>query len=252
MNRQVSALAWPAWVVFGLVAWYSVLSTGMVSPAALAWPHEVLAAMPKLLEPSENLSDTVSTVFFSLLAFVISVPVGVILGFSIHLSGPFRGPTGFSLDFVRSIPATALVPVFLIVVGINNWTKVTAGAFSAALVVGLSTLRGLHSGNSTRRLTAELFGVRGIKRVLYLDLPEAAPQIFLGLRTGISLALILVVVAEMMIGGNHGLGKVIADMRYTDDKPRLYAALIATGVVGYVYNFAVDVIESKVLHWRGY
>ena len=89
------------------------------------------------------------------------------------------------------------------------------------------------------------------ERFLLLDLPEAAPHIFLGLRTGISLALILVVVSEMLIGSNNGLGKVIQDMRYTDDKGRMYAALITSGAIGYVYNQVLRVIELRVVHWRG-
>jgi NitT/TauT family transport system permease protein len=87
--------------------------------------------------------------------------------------------------------------------------------------------------------------------MLLLDLPEAAPQIFLGMRTGISLALILVVVSEMLIGSNRGLGRVIADMRYTDDTPRLYAALIVAGAIGFFFNILISFIERQLVHWRG-
>lgn len=90
-----------------------------------------------------------------------------------------------------------------------------------------------------------------MRRFWLVDIPEAAPQIFLGLRTGISLALILVVVSEMLIGSNHGLGKVIADMRYTDDKGRMYAALITTGMIGFACNKLLMLIEKKTIHWRG-
>jgi NitT/TauT family transport system permease protein len=98
---------------------------------------------------------------------------------------------------------------------------------------------------------AHTLGLKGIKRMVLLDIPEAAPQLFLGMRTGISLALILVVVSEMLIGSNRGLGKVIADMRYTDDTPRLYAALFVAGVIGFLYNALVAFAERHLLHWRG-
>ena len=87
--------------------------------------------------------------------------------------------------------------------------------------------------------------------MVLLDLPEAAPQLFLGMRTGISLALILVVVSEMLIGSNRGLGKVIADMRYTDDTPRLYAAIVVAGAIGFFYNALVAFAEQQLVHWRG-
>jgi ABC-type nitrate/sulfonate/bicarbonate transport system permease component len=249
MTRRV--VVWLVFFGIVLVIWEGALRLRLVSPAALAHPIEVARTLPSIFSPSGNLSDVWSTISRSLFAFGLSVPIGVVAGFLIFFGGEARNPAEFALDFARSIPATALVPVFLIMFGVGDTTKVAVGAFSSALVICLSALAGLRGRSSTRLGVARTLRLTGMKRMVLLDVPEAAPQLFLGMRTGISLALILVVVSEMLIGSNHGLGKVIADMRYTDDVPRLYAALVAAGAIGFLYNAVLAALERQLLHWQG-
>lgn len=234
-----------------LLIWVGVLAAGWVSPAVLAYPREVLHALPGFLAPSENGPDLGSTAWRSLLAFLLSVPIGVVVGVASFYSGPYRQPARFGVDFLRSIPATALVPVFLILYGPGDLGRVAVGAFSSALVICLATITGLANRNATRVAVAELMGITGLRRVLIVDLPEALPQITLGLRAGVSLALILVVVSEMLVGSNRGIGRVIADMQYTDDKGRMYAAIFVVGALGYSYNVVLTVVESNFAWWRG-
>jgi ABC-type nitrate/sulfonate/bicarbonate transport system permease component len=212
---------------------------------------QVLTAFPRLFLPSDSLRDTAATIERSVVAFLLGAPIGVLAGLGIFFSRQMRPPAKFTLDFLRSIPATALVPVFLVVFGVDETAKVAVGAFSAALVIALSTLAGLARTNITRAAVASTLRITGKRRILLLDLPEALPQIFLGLRAGASLALILVIVAEMFIGTSRGLGRVIWDMRYTDDKGMLYAAMMATGVVGYSFNLLIRLAENRLLHWHG-
>jgi ABC-type nitrate/sulfonate/bicarbonate transport system permease component len=244
-------LVWITFFAGVILIWDGVIRFGLVSPAALARPLETFLTLPRLFLPSENLADISSTVTRSLIAFLISIPCGLIAGVACFYAGRAKAPGEFTIDFLRSIPATALVPMFLIIFGIGDSAKIAAATFSSSLVIALSVIIGLRGRNLTRLGVARIFGLTGLKRVLLLDLPEAAPQIFLGLRTGISLALILVVVAEMLIGSNHGVGKVILDMQYTDDKGRMYAAIIVAGGIGYLYNLVLGLIERSI-HWRGY
>lgn len=232
-----------------LAFWYSVLKTGLVSPAVLAYPGETLRSLPAVLSPSGNLADVWATVWRSLTAFLIAVPTGIGLGVAVFALQSYRGPVEFVLDFLRSTPATALVPVFLIIFGVGNAGKVGAGVLSAALVIALATLTGLEKRNATRLGVTRLMRLSRWEHVLFVDLPEAAPHLLLGLRTGISLALILVVVSEMLIGASSGLGRVIYDMQYSDDKGRLYAAIVVVGTIGFLYNRGLRAID-RLLWWR--
>jgi ABC-type nitrate/sulfonate/bicarbonate transport system permease component len=250
-------LTWILFVGSVFAVWQGVASF-LVSPAVFASPIEVLTALPRVFGPDTgdlitggNSLDVWSTLWRSLLAFLCSVPLGVSAGFLVFYGGRAAAPTRLTLDFLRSIPATALVPVFIILVGINDQTKVVVGAFSSALVIALATIAGLEARNTTRLGVARVFGLTRLKRLYLLDLPEASPQIFVGLRAGISLALVLVVVSEMLIGGSRGLGRVIYDMSSTDDKPKMYAAMVVTGAIGYLFNSLLILCEHRLLHWKG-
>ena len=244
------ALAWVLTMAAIAGAWEAVVRLRMVSPAMLAAPSEIGGRVGALLQPTAHLADLVSTLAYALAAFILSVPIGVATGLAIGDRGHMSEPLAFVLDFLRSIPATALVPVFFLMAGAGAGTKLAAGCFSSSLVIALATVHGLRAIPGTRRETADLLRISGSRRVLLVTLPSAAREILLGCRAGVSLALILVVVSEMLIGGNRGLGRVIFDMRYTDDKPLMYAAILATGVMGYGLNAVVGAFERIIIYWR--
>jgi NitT/TauT family transport system permease protein len=231
-----------------ILAWWSMLLLGIVSPAAIAYPHEVVAAFPPLI--IDHLVDILATIIAAFVAFAVGAPIGAVLGFIIFNGRSVRPSMFLLLDFLRSIPATSLVPVFIILFGIGNSAKIGVGAFSCILVVALSMFYGLKNRNSTRLEVAKVLHLTPYERFLYVDVPESLPQLFLGFRTGISLSLILVVVSEMLVGGTHGLGRVIADTGNTDERGLMFAAIGMTGIIGYVFNYAVAWIEKFVIHWQ--
>jgi ABC-type nitrate/sulfonate/bicarbonate transport system permease component len=238
-------------VVVGIpvVFWEAICYFHLVSPAVVAAPSEIVKVLPAFLPWSGNGPDLLSTLAYSVMAFVVSIPIGVGIGALVYYSA--LDEAQYVLDFMRSIPATALVPLFLLIIGLSDRTKLTVGAFSSCLVIGLATTRGLYGLNRIRQDIIRLVGLSRSRRVFLVDLPESAESIFIGLRAGISLSLILVVVTEMMVGGHRGLGRVISDMRFTDDKPRMYAAILVTGLVGYLLNSLLAKIETRLVHWRG-
>jgi len=219
------------------------------SPATLPSPIEVFASFPFFL--TKNYFDILSTTLKSTIAFLVSAPIGVITGYLIFNGKQLRYSNELLLDFLRSIPATALVPIFLMVLGPHDSTRVAIGIFSSSLIICLATLQGLKNKNLTRQHISKIIGLSGVKQFLYIDIPESLPQIFIGFRAGVSLALILVVVSEMLIGAENGLGKVINDTQYSDAIPKVYCALIVTGLIGYLYNYILIVIERKIIHWQG-
>ena len=229
--------------------WYLIFYFKLRSPAVLPSPFEVLSSFPSFF--LDKYVDIFSTVRKSIVAFVLSVPIGIVSGYLIFYARRLRYPNELLLDFLRSIPATALIPIFMMVFGANDTTKIAIGTFSSALIICLSTIQGLKNRNITRLQISSIIGLSNLKRFLYIDIPESLSQIFIGLRAGVSLALILVVVSEMFIGSNNGLGKVINDTQYSDAIPKVYCALIVTGVVGYLFNYTLILAEKKIMHWQG-
>ncbi len=234
-----------------VLIWHILIEANLISKSILPTPLEFFIALFSLVNPNEFLPDLISTFARSVLAFLISLPLGITLGYLIYFLPVIRRPNEFLLDFLRSIPATAMIPLFMISFGIGDETKIAIGAYSSSLVICVATIEGLKARNQTRIFFNKVSGIKKIKKFIYLDIPDSLSQIFVGLRTGISLALILVVVSEMFIGSNNGLGKVINDMRFSDAIPKLYAAMFATGVIGYSLNYGLLKLEKMIFHWKG-
>src|SRR5205814_3416310 len=129
----------------------------------------------------------------------------------------------FLVDFFRSTPATAMFPLFLLIFGLGDLAKVAVAAFAAFLIIFFNTAYGVMNARQTRLLAAKVMGAsrtRIFRDVLFF---ETLPQTFVGLRTAISLALVVIIVAEMFIGSDNGLGHRIIDMQVIFDLKQMYA-----------------------------
>ena len=122
--------------------------------------------------------------------------------------------------------------------------------FAAALAIIFNVAYGVMNARKTRLLAAWLMGARR-HQILLIVLLESFPQTFIGLRTGVSLALIVVIVAEMFIGSKDGLGNSIFEAQQMFEMPAMYAAIFASGALGYGLNLLFRVIEKRVVHWSG-
>ena len=235
-------------VVFGVLALIIellLLWTGL-SPAAFARPSEIIFELPKFVDPAHNLEDVLTTVKRTLGAFLIATPVGLVTGVLVVKAKWIRGQAEFMVDFLRSIPATALIPLFMVFFGPQGASKVAIGAFSGALVIALSVIVGYRNLDKDRVQVANLLRLKGSRRTWLYEFPEISPSLVVGARTSVSLCLVLVVVAEMFIGSGSGLGYVIQDRRYSDGVPEVYAAILVTGVVGFTFNSIFQGIETRL------
>jgi NitT/TauT family transport system permease protein len=214
------------------------------SPAAFALPSEVLQGLPYYLLPDKFGIDVLVTLGRTLIAFFFAFPLGLLIGTTAYkfpiVSGELRG----MVDFLRSIPGTSLVPVFFVIFGIGEAAKIGAAIYGAALTVAISTIVGLSTISNERRRTAESMYGKANMTFLRFDFPEILPTLLVGLRTSISLSLVLVTVSEMFIGTDVGLGSVIMDSRYAGRIPELYISIFMTGLLGYLLNKAASLFEN--------
>ena len=181
------------------------------------------------------------------IATVIAVPIGILLGSHEKL---YRS-VEFIVDFFRSTPASALFPLFLVIFGVGDRTKVLVGAFAAALGILFNVAYGVMHARKTRLLAARVMGASPMRVLTDVMLLESLPQTFVGLRNGVSIALVIVVVAEMFIGSTDGLGHAVFESQQLFQMPEMYAAIFAAGALGYGLNLAFLLIEKRFVHWSG-
>ena len=83
-------------------------------------------------------------------------------------------------------------------------------------------------------------------------MPHALPEIIVGIRMGLSITLIGLIVSEMILGGKYGLGKRIFELGMLYHTADMYATIFVVGFLGYMFNKLFVHLEHKVVHWRGY
>jgi ABC-type nitrate/sulfonate/bicarbonate transport system permease component len=179
------------------------------------------------------------------IAVVVAVAVGVPLG----LSRTARRAASPIVEFLRAIPPPALLPPAIVIVGIGNSMKVLIIAFVCLWPVLLNTIDGITGIDPTLNDTTRVYGVRGSDRLRRIVLPAAAPQIFAGMRTSLSLAVILMVISEM-VASTNGIGFFVLQSQRSFAIPEMWSGILLLGILGYVLNLVFVLVERRVLAWH--
>ena len=181
------------------------------------------------------------------IAVVIGVPLGVLLGSS---EAAYRS-VEFLIDFFRSTPSSALIPLFLLIFGITDINKIAIASFGAMLIVLFNSAYGVMNAKKTRVMAAQIMGVSKWHVFKDVMLMESLAQTFVGLRSAVSMALVIVIVAEMFIGSENGLGHRIIDAQQVFNVKEMYCSILVTGALGYLLNLLFLLGEKKLIHWSG-
>lgn len=238
--------------VVGLVAvWWLTVVLQLVDPILLPGPAQTFRALWKGMTSGALGVDFMKTVWRTVIstaiATVIAIPLGIFLGSWERL---YRS-VEFVIDFFRSTPASAMFPLFLVLFGVGDKTKISVAAFGAALVILFNVAYGVMNARKTRLLAAKVMGASRLGVLIDVMLLESLPQTFVGLRNGVSLALVIIVVAEMFIGSQDGLGHSVFEAQQLFEMPNMYAAIFAAGALGYGLNLLFLLIERRFVHWSG-
>lgn len=179
------------------------------------------------------------------LAVVFSVVAGVLLGGS----RAARRAAEPIVEFLRAVPPPALLPFAIVILGVGDWMKIFIIALVCVFPVLLNTIDGVIGVDPTLKDTARAYGVRGFERLRRVVLPAAMPQIFAGMRTSLSLALILMVISEM-VGSTNGIGYFVLQSQRSFDIPEMWSGIVLLGVLGYLLNAGFTAVERRTLAWH--
>jgi ABC-type nitrate/sulfonate/bicarbonate transport system permease component len=194
---------------------------------------------------SENLRPSLSRLLAGYLsAAALAIGVGVVIGRSRRL-GDYVAPV---IDFVRAIPPPALLPLFLVVLGIDDSMKVALIATGVFPPILLNTVDGVRSIDPLYLDTANVFRISRLRRITHVILPAAASKIFAGLRISLSIAVILMVISEL-VAATNGVGFRILQSQRQFRMVDLWAGLVVLGALGAVLNAGLTVIERRVFRW---
>jgi ABC-type nitrate/sulfonate/bicarbonate transport system permease component len=194
-------------------------------------------------------SDVVPSLVRLFLGYAIACAVAVAIGVPLGLSPLLRRATSPIVEFLRAIPPPALLPLAIVVIGVGNSMKIAIIAFVCLWPVLLNTIDGIRGIDPTLNETVRVYGVGGLTRLRLVTLPAAAPQIFAGMRTSLSLALILMVISEM-VASTNGIGFFVLQSQRTFAIPEMWSGILLLGILGYVLNLIFILVERRVLAWH--
>jgi len=232
-----------------IVLWYIVSQLKLIDPFFLPGPKETLLELIDLFAKNIITKDIIATLWRTVQSFLIAMILGIPLGLFLGKAEKIYRSLEFIIDFFRSLPATALFPLFFLIFGITDKSKIAVTAFACFLIILFHTAYGVMHSKKSRSLAAKIMGASKYQIFKWIVFWESLPQIFVGLRNSVSLALVIIVVTEMFIGTDVGLGRRIIDSQLIYEINTMYAAIFVTGVLGYLLNYLLLFFEKRFVHW---
>lgn len=180
-----------------------------------------------------------------LLAVVVGLAAGVLLGRHRRLDAAFQP----MIQFVRAIPGVALVPLGIVLFGIGDTPKILLIALICVFPILLNTIDGVRNIETGLEDVGRLFRLTRRERLTAIQIPSAAPQIFAGMRTAISLAFIMMIVAEM-VGATNGIGHQIVQAQQSFRSAEMWAGMVLLALLGAGINGLFTLAERRILRWH--
>ncbi|WP_434598969.1 ABC transporter permease [Streptomyces sp. A5-4] len=229
--------------------WQYLVASGALTREAVAAPTEIVRALGSLVTTTEfwtTAGDTVRTWAIGLdLSLVIALPAGLLFGASELAYRMSR----ITVDFLRTIPPIALLPLALLLYGATEKMALVLVVFGSVWPLLLQTMYGVHQIDPVTADVARAYRLPRSQRVRAVMLPSAAPFIATGVRIAATISLLLAIGAELL-GGAAGLGNAIAQAQQTQDMPTMYAFVLVSALLGVALNLAMTRAERSVLSWH--
>lgn len=232
-----------------LVLWEALARFGLIDQRLFSRPSLILEVMLPLLQSGELVRHTLVSIQRIVLGFLCGAVPGVMLGLSMGLFPPVRAALMPLISSTFPIPKLAIMPLILIVFGLGEASKVFTIAIGVFYLVLLNTVTGVLTIEPIYLDVARNFGASRRQFYLTIALPGSLPMMFTGLRLGMGTALLLIVAAEMS-AAQAGVGWMIWRAYDMFDIERMFSALIALAVLGYVFGAAIDCLERLVIPWK--
>jgi ABC-type nitrate/sulfonate/bicarbonate transport system permease component len=229
-----------------VVLWWALTlgSTNFFVPK----PLQLLEIFPEVWFGERMTRDVLPSILRLLAGVLISIVIGILLGMLIGSVRLLRQLTEPALEFLRAIPPPVVIPVFMLIIGINDQMKIAVIIFGCVWPVLLNTIEGVRAVDGVLSDTCRVYGISGGARMRYLVLRSASPQIMTGVRQSLSIGLILMVISEMF-GASSGLGYTIVQFQRTFSVPEMWTGIVLLGLLGVALSIIFQFTEKRVLRW---
>lgn len=239
-----------AGVVLTLLAWELLSRSAWLPPGVLPALGDCAAALSVVLaEPAFWKGAVWQTVALWAAGLALVTAVGLPVGLALGLSSSAYAVCRSSIDFFRSIPNVALLPLLVMVFGTQGEMVLTMVLLGAVWPVLIHAVAGVRAIDPVVFETARVFHIGVLRRFFLIVLPGALPFIATGFRVSAALTLIIVVVTGL-VSGAPGLGKELTLAQNATNTPLVFGLVLFVGVLGLCLNALVGMLEKPLLRWH--
>jgi len=211
--------------------------------------HENLQAMWRLTQDGQLQAHVGASLTRSIIGFGIALVTAIPLGLLIAWYRPVERPLNPLLELFRNTAALALLPVFTLLLGIGEITKISIVAYASFFPILLNTIAGVKNVDPLLVRAARTLGLSSRQMFAKVILPSAVPTIFTGIRMA-GTASILVLIAAEMVGAKAGLGYLIINAQSSFQITTMYAGILTTSIIGVTVNYGLVRLERHFSRWR--
>ena len=221
----------------------------LFNPIFLPGPWLVLGSLADLAAKGQLWIHVRATLERVAVGFATGAGLGVALGLAAGQVRVVRDVVEPVVEMLRPIPPLAVLPLFIVWVGIGEPSKVGFITYATFFPIFLTTVTGVRQIDPLLLRAARSLGAGGLRLFVRVILPAALPDILTGLRLGVALAFFVIVISEF-IGAEHGLGYLINDGRNFFLVPQMLGAAVVLGLLGYAGNGLVRLLERRLTRWQ--
>jgi len=232
-----------------LALWEVAPRLGLVERAFLPPISEVLATGWVLIENGQLANHVTASLSRSLLGFGAAIAFGVPIGLAIGSSRVVSDFLNPLLETLRNTAALALLPVFILLFGIGESSKVAIVLYACSWSILLNTISGVRNVDPLLIKSARTMGLSQAALLRKVTLPAALPTIFVGIRLAGASSLLVLVAAEM-VGAKAGLGYLIQYSQYNFQIPHMYVGIITTTLLGLSFAKTLLWLERRFTAWK--
>jgi ABC-type nitrate/sulfonate/bicarbonate transport system permease component len=236
-------------IILLLAAWQWLAESGWFTHYQLPALSDVVERIGKDAVSGDLWTNTALTLYRALTAFAVSAVAGVIIGMAMarHRFAHWFFDPIVSVGF--PVPKITFLPVIILWLGVYDTSKITMAALDAVFPVIAATVIAVDGVERELIWSARNMGASNRQVLTQIILPAAFPQIMTGLQVALPLSLIVVVVAEMLMGG-YGLGGAMMEASRFANSTGVFAGIVEIAVVGYVLVKAMSAIRRRLLIWH--
>ena len=248
MTRGERALAIAA--PFSIVlAWQVAVSTRILNPGLFPPPSAIAVSFWSYLVSGDLFTNTVWTLSRLVVGCLVGGIPGTLFGLAMGMNRWARAYGQPLIALLYPIPKIAILPLLYFIFGTGEWAKYAAVAIGVFFLMAINTEAGVRQIDSIYIDVARAYRIRPSSLYFRVLLPGALPNIYAGIKLSIGIAIVLAVAAEFQLT-RVGLGFAIFNAQQLLDVDRLYAALVAVSLLGFILTYGLDLSERFVLPWR--